>query len=241
MSFTTLTLTGTIETSPGSPVGEAVITAVLSHTISDGVSDIGIAPIIAKSASNGTFSLTVQANDDSTTVPQSTYYNFTVATGAGQVLDQFSAVVPSADAPTVSLFALARLSGAPSPATPYVVSVNGSSGILTLDIPDPSPWVVFDFPGSLVSDTTSDIAPCIATVTLTKAVIAAVTQGSSNSTVELIKSGSNNQSLIYDYNGAVVQSYTLDPPITLDAGSDYLQVEVSSAGTAAAGLSVVVM
>ena len=135
MPFTSVALTGTVETSPGTPAPNAIVTLTLSNEISDGSSVIEPVPNVVQTASNGTFSITVPANDDSSSVPSGTWYSVVIRTNNGQVVDTFQVVVPHADAPTVDLFSLARLAAAPAAATPYVVSLNGQSGIVTLPAP----------------------------------------------------------------------------------------------------------
>ncbi len=131
--FTSVTLTGTIQSQPGNDVANAVVTLTLSHQITDGTTDITPVAQSTKADSSGAFSIAVPANDDSTTLPVGTFYTVTITSAAGATLDSFSVVVPHASAPTVDLFSLARLGSAPSPSVPFVISVNGESGIVVLE------------------------------------------------------------------------------------------------------------
>lgn len=64
MSFTQVALTGTIEASPGVALASATVTATLSGEMSDGVTVVTPLGVSARTAADGTFSLTVPANDD---------------------------------------------------------------------------------------------------------------------------------------------------------------------------------
>ena len=110
MSFTTLALTGTIQNSPGTAIPNAVVTLECSSQISDGTTDITPAPIVASTNSSGEFTVSdVPANDDSTTTPTGTFYYVTI-TKSGEIVDSFKVSVPAADAPSVGLFSLPRIS-----------------------------------------------------------------------------------------------------------------------------------
>lgn len=141
MSFTQVSLTGTLLSQTGAVIAGASVRITLSHEMSDG--STGLYPANygqqVVSSSSGTFSVTVPANDDSTTVPVGTYYTCVITDQSQRQLDSFQVVVPHASAPSVDLFSLARLGNAPSPATPYVISVNGESGIVSGVAPTASP------------------------------------------------------------------------------------------------------
>lgn len=133
MAFTAVTLTGTVELSPGVACPQAVVTVKLSAPITDGTTDLAPSAQAATADGSGVFSLgPVPANDDSTTSPVGTFYSVTVATSSGRVLDTFSVVVPSASAPSVSLFSLARLGTMPAAASPFVETFNGRNGAVDL-------------------------------------------------------------------------------------------------------------
>lgn len=132
MAFTLVTLTGTVEQSPGVVAPSAIVSMTLSSPITDGTTDVAPQAVTAVCNSSGVFSLgPVQANDDSTTTPTGTFYRVTVSY-AGSTLDTFSVVVPHASAPSVGLFSLARLGTLPTPASPFVSSFDGRNGAVTL-------------------------------------------------------------------------------------------------------------
>lgn len=137
MSFTTLSVTGTVERD-GAPAAGYVVRLDLSSPISDGSTEIGGA-WEATCDDSGVFSVAdVPANDDDTTVPVGTYYVVTVRSGGSVIIDRFLVIVPAASAPSVDLFSLAQLDDAPSPATPFVVSIEGLNGIVGITSPDSS-------------------------------------------------------------------------------------------------------
>lgn len=137
MGFTQVTLTGTIEESPGVPRTDATITATLSGEMSDGVAVITPSAVSTQVASDGTFSLTVAANDTPSTTPTGRYYNFIVTANQGATVDQFSAVVPQASAPSVPLYSLPRLGPSPSVSLAYgVSSFNTRTGVVVLSKAD---------------------------------------------------------------------------------------------------------
>ena len=127
--FTQVTVTGTITLSNATPASGATVTFTLNTPITDGTQIVAPEPLSARCNSSGAFTITLNANDDSTTLPTGTYYTVTIGYGE-QTLDSFSVIVPHAAAPTVNLFTLAQLSN-PNVQTPYVVSVNGQNGIVT--------------------------------------------------------------------------------------------------------------
>ena len=109
MSFTLVTLTGTLLREPSTPIVGATIAVILSDAINDGVSEITPLPQATISQSDGTFSLAVEANDDVTTVPAGTSYHVTIDESEGVRLDEWDVVVPRMTAPSVDLFALTRI------------------------------------------------------------------------------------------------------------------------------------
>lgn len=133
MAFTSVTLIGTVEMQPGTAIAGAIITVTLSHLIYDGVTEITPIAQTATTDSSGHFSITVPANDDTTTLPLGTFYYVVITKANGSALDSFTAIVPHSGAPTFDLFSLARLETPPAQSTPYVVSINGQSGVVDLD------------------------------------------------------------------------------------------------------------
>lgn len=130
MSFTSVTLTGTIEQSPGVAASGATVAMTLSNQISDGTTDLTPATVSARCNGSGVFSLgPIPANDDSTTNPAGTFYRVTITYG-GKTLDTFSVIVPHADAPTVNLFSLPRIGNPPTAASYGVASFDGRTGVV---------------------------------------------------------------------------------------------------------------
>lgn len=108
MSFTSVTLIGTVETEPGVPLSTGYIVVELSDEISDGTTDLIPTAQTAAISAAGTFSLAVVANNDLTTTPKGTTYRVQVWEGEGLEVDSFNVTVLTADAPTVDVFSLAR-------------------------------------------------------------------------------------------------------------------------------------
>lgn len=141
MSFTSLALTGTCHNPDGSALAGATVRLKLSTAITDGSTDVVPAPLTAVTASDGTFTIAdVVPNDDTTTTPVGTFYTVTVTTGANPalIIDYFDVVIPHASAPTVDLFSLSRLGTPASPVYPYLSSLDGIQGQVTLGSPDGS-------------------------------------------------------------------------------------------------------
>lgn len=127
MAFTQVTLTGTVMLSNATPASGASVTLTLNTPITDGTTIVAPEAITARCATNGTFSLVVNANDDTTTLPTGTYYEVVIGYGTER-LDSFNVVVPHADAPSVNLFTLATLPN-PNVVSPYVSQITAGSGI----------------------------------------------------------------------------------------------------------------
>jgi hypothetical protein len=140
MAFTQVALTGKVVLSNSTPAAGATVNLTLNTPITDGVQIIAPEAISARCASDGTFSITVNANDDTTTLPLGTFYSVTIGYGSA-TLDSFNVIVPHADSPTVNLFTLATLPN-PNVVSPYVsqiiagtnvtVSPLGGTGIVTI-------------------------------------------------------------------------------------------------------------
>lgn len=131
MSFTSVEIVGTVEYSPGVAIPNAVVTLQASSYMTDGTIDMLPYAVTASCNSSGQFTIaSIPANDDSTTLPTGTFYTVTI-TKDGVVIDTFEVIIPKADAPSVNLFSLARLSNTPSPSTTFVSSFNGRNGVVT--------------------------------------------------------------------------------------------------------------
>ena len=137
MSFTLIELTGTVEVPNGTTVvgvAGATITLTLSTPVTDGVSQLEPNPVVITCNGSGAIpsGTYVPANDDSTTTPTGSAYKVQISNASPAINDVFYVVVPHASYPSVDLFSLARLGGAPSSSTPYVISVNGQNGVVTV-------------------------------------------------------------------------------------------------------------
>ena len=138
MAFTNVALTGTVNLEPGKPAPAAVVAMTLSNEISDGSKIIEPFTTSVRTLHDGTFSITVPANDDSTTTPQNTYYTVSITFGV-TVIDTWAVIVPHADAPTVDLFSLARIGVGNLPVPTYgVQSIEGLNGNVVFGSPDGS-------------------------------------------------------------------------------------------------------
>lgn len=120
MSFGSVALTGTVETPDGNPVPFAVVNALLSANITDGVTEIIASPINTIADKHGVFSLTVLPNDYPSVAPAGTFYEI-IITSFGRTLANFNVVVATADAPTVDLFSLPIVNAENLPAVTYGV------------------------------------------------------------------------------------------------------------------------
>jgi hypothetical protein len=127
MAFTQVALTGKVLLSNSSPAAGASVTLTLNTPITDGVEIVAPAALAVRCASDGSFSLTVNANDDTTTQPTGTYYSVVIGYGS-QTIDSFNVVVLHADAPTVNLFTLATLPN-PNVVSPYVSQIVAGTGV----------------------------------------------------------------------------------------------------------------
>lgn len=128
MSFTPITMTGTVRLADGTPASQAEVTFTLSAPISDGSDLVAATPVVATCDAQGAFSVVLNANDDPTTMPRGTSYGVLIQQD-GRTLDRFSVVVPhDATGATVDLFTLAPVSTSP-PAVQYVAGVQAGEGI----------------------------------------------------------------------------------------------------------------
>ena len=112
MAFTSVTLTGTLNLGETpQAVADTLVNMTLSSYITDGIIVVFPDTITATCDSNGNFSLTVPANDDSTTSPAGTYYSVVVSDpDNGRVLDDFNVVVSHNYAPSYLLYSIPRMS-----------------------------------------------------------------------------------------------------------------------------------
>lgn len=109
--FTPVPVSGTITLGfPATPSTHGQVSAILSEPISDGRTAIEPEEIVASCDSNGNFTLTLAAVDDSTTTPQGAYYTIRVYPElGGQLAEAFNVAVSSAQVSGVSLYSLTRL------------------------------------------------------------------------------------------------------------------------------------
>jgi hypothetical protein len=127
LSFTQVQLSGKVLLSNSTPAAGASVNLTLNTPITDGTTFVAPEPLTVRCASDGTFTLTVNANDDLTTQPTGTYYSVVIGYGS-QTLDSFNVVVLHADAPTVNLFTLAQLPN-PSVVSPFVSQILAGTGV----------------------------------------------------------------------------------------------------------------
>ena len=137
MSFTSVTLTGTVTLQPGIPAPGAVLALTLTAPISDGVTIIEPTPLYVRCDATGNFSVVVPANNDLTTTPVNTAYLVSITYGTS-VIDNFAVQVPYTNAP-VDLFSLPRIGVGSLPEPTYgVASLQGLTGAVELASPDGS-------------------------------------------------------------------------------------------------------
>lgn len=129
MSFTTVTVEGTVTRPDGSPAPDGSVTLTLSAPIGDGSRVVAPRPLTAECAEDGSFSLTVVAGDDETTLPKGTYYEVLVAVGVQSIAEPFAVAISAADAPSVELFSLARLTAPEPPGNPWVSQILAGVGV----------------------------------------------------------------------------------------------------------------
>jgi hypothetical protein len=94
----------------------------------------------------------------------------------------------------------------------------------------------FDFPGP-ISTVTSDCFAPVNNVTFTKYTIVLATEGSTATDISILLDG-NSVDTLSIAGSTQITSGTLSTPITMTAGTDFVQVQITTAGTGAAGLSV---
>ena len=223
MSFTSVTLTGQVQDVSGNNVAAATVIATLSNEISDGVKHVIPSPISCLCDDDGNLSLKVLANDDETTLPTGTYYNFQVK-GQG-ITASFSAIVPSASAPSVDLFSLAQLNTQPTPATTYVESVGGLNGVVGFTSPNSSVTIGTD--GNNVTLEAAGSEGDV--VTSVEGLNGAITFSSPDSSVTISTSSGTNVTLEAAGSGSGVTSVTAgNGTITVGGTEDAPTVKVTA-------------
>ncbi|MBV9805217.1 MAG: hypothetical protein JO130_18610 [Solirubrobacterales bacterium] len=109
MSFSQVVVSGVVTLSNSEPASGASVVFTLNTPMSDRAQIVVPQQLAARCASNGAFSITLNANDDPTTTPAGTYYNVE-GVYETETLFSFAVSVPSADAGSgVNLFSLAQL------------------------------------------------------------------------------------------------------------------------------------
>lgn len=138
MSFTSVSVTGTVYNADGSPAACATVALKRSAAITDGTIDVLPTVLTETTAEDGTFEFSnVVPNDDSTTTPTGTYYRATIIDGDWAMLDNFNVVISHTDAPSVDLFSLTRVNVAGQPPLTYgISSFNGRTGAIEFEESD---------------------------------------------------------------------------------------------------------
>lgn len=102
MAFTTITVTGTVESPTGGPAAGAIVTATLSEPITDSSNLVAPLQVQATCNSAGQFAMTLAATDDLTTAPRGAMYTFTAWAGGVQIFGMPPVPLPAASAPTIN-------------------------------------------------------------------------------------------------------------------------------------------
>ena len=130
--LTGITVTGTFVDGAGNPLG-GTVTFWPSAEVVDATGEviIGMTPITAVvSGTTGTFSQLLAATDNAGLLPEGWTYKIQVGVAGAQ--QTFNAYIPSSYGSTVDLSVLGPVQPLPSLTGPFVVSVNGQSGPVTL-------------------------------------------------------------------------------------------------------------
>lgn len=130
--LTSITVTGTFSDGAGDPLGGTVtfwpsaeLTDATGHVI------IGATPITATvNPSTGQFSQVLATTDNAGLLPEGWTYKIQVGVAGAQ--QTFNAYIPSSYGSTVDLSVLGPVQPLPTLTGPFVVSVNGQSGTVTL-------------------------------------------------------------------------------------------------------------
>lgn len=94
---TQVTVTGVVQLSPEQPASGAVVSFLLSEEISNGATAIYPQAVTTRCASDGSFSITVNANDDLITNPQGSSYKVTITYGSTTIReDRCDRIQPAA-------------------------------------------------------------------------------------------------------------------------------------------------
>lgn len=123
MSFSQVAVHGTVSVSDAT---DTVVTFRLNTALTDGLTLLAPETLAADCASDGTFSITLPANDDNTTLPTGSFYRVEVV-HRGVAVSCFSIVVPSSSAGSgANLLSLTTLPVQNQPVvSPYVSIVDG--------------------------------------------------------------------------------------------------------------------
>lgn len=106
--FTQVTVSGIVVLSNDTPASSGIVYFTLNTPISDGDTLVVPQKLAAACNGSGDFTITLNANDDTTTTPIGSYYLVQVVpTGSGAPADQFYVVLAHAN-PTVELFSLTQ-------------------------------------------------------------------------------------------------------------------------------------
>jgi hypothetical protein len=133
MAFTTITVTRTYKT-PASHAAQGVVRFTPSSPMVNGTTTIA-APEQGTLNKNGVLSIVLAANNDPSTTPVGTTYRVQ-ETLIGQDTRTYDVIIPyNAVAGTVDLATLAPVTTT-APGVPYVSSVNGQSGAITISAGD---------------------------------------------------------------------------------------------------------
>lgn len=123
MSFSQVAVHGTVSVSDAT---DTVVTFRLNTALTDGLTLLAPETLAADCATDGTFSITLPANDDNTTLPTGSFYRVEVV-HRGVAVSCFSIVVPSSSAGSgANLLSLTTLPVQNQPVvSPYVSIVDG--------------------------------------------------------------------------------------------------------------------
>lgn len=152
MSFTQVEVTGKVLLQNQSPATGAQVSFTASAPISDGSETVYPRRYTATCASDGTYSITLNALDDDTTLPQDAFYTVLITNGA-VTLDVFLVVIQAADYPTVELDSLQRVS-ATAPYAGGVTQIQAGNGV-EVNPGSGTGVVVVSATGSFISPMTS--------------------------------------------------------------------------------------
>lgn len=252
MSFTQVALEGTVTLDHETPANGAVVSLLLNTPITDGTQIVAPEPVTTRCASDGTFGLTVNANDDTTTLPLNTYYQVSITYG-NQTLSEFNVIVPKADISGVDLFSLAQLPN-PNVVNPYVSQLVAGTGIVLSPTGGTGQVIVsssaggivyFSRPGQLGVETENARLPAPSALSIVSAMAMVNTAPTGASlVVDILKNGSTiwptnpgNRPTITAGN---FTSSLVVPDVTSLSAGDYLQVSIVQVGSTVPGSDLTV-